>query len=212
MNRLVHTNFSPPPSGGQGQRHQIQPAYANLSLHTRLQQAADWKWISGVTALCLLSELHLNIESLWWVLKRSYNHVESPRIVGLEETSDINSTLQQDTLQWLPIALGMRSKCCPQHTQPPSGLHFPSCSVIQSNLFVAAELAQMQSVCLKCFSISSHPQLFLTNSSLSFSLNLKQLSSRSLPDSSNLVLSFHSTVYFPLFKMQHLISIFLMLV
>lgn len=41
---------------------------------------------------------------------------------------------------------------------------------------------------------------------------LKQLSSRSLPDSSNLVLSFHSTVYFPLFKMQHLGSIFLMLV
>lgn len=83
--------------------------------------------------LCVLfSGPYLNVESLWWVLKRVINHEESPKIEGLEKTSDINSTLQQNTFQWLRITLRTTSNADHIGSNPPPVLHLPPCSIIQS--------------------------------------------------------------------------------
>lgn len=101
--------------------------------------------------------LHLTIELLWWVLERPTNHVENPRIVGLEETSNINSTLQQNILQWLPMALKTRSKCQPHHAQPST---WPTFSFTFHNPIPTSLLLQNLHQC--CLSVCNAPPFLLT--------------------------------------------------
>lgn len=123
--------------------------------------------------------------------------------MGLEETSDINFILQQATLQLASCGPWDEVKMLTTTYVTSS---WPTCS------FKFRNPPQPICCCRACTNAVCLSEMLLYLIQTSFLLilqsQLTQLSSRSLPHSTNSVLSFHNTTHFPIPKVHHLRIIF----